>query len=100
MEGLNDMFSYMKEELKNLHDELRKSTFEVTDYNNLVKITVNGLQEIRSVKVDPSLIKPGSEAVLEEGLREAISRMMVKSREFLKQELGKLMGGIDLPNIF
>lgn len=100
MEDLTGMFAYMQEELENLNKELRKKTYEVMDSNGLIKITVNGLQEVRNVNVSPKLINPGSEAIFQEALREALSQVMVKSKQFIKQEMGNLMGGLDLPNIF
>ncbi len=77
----------------------RLAAVELTGYagGDMVRVTVNGRNEVRAVKIDPALAKPEDVEVLEDLLVAAFADARVKVEARMREEMSKLTGGIDLP---
>ena len=64
---------------------------------DMVRVTVNGRNEVRAVKIDPALAKPEDIEVLEDLLVAAFADARTKVEARMREEMSKLTGGIDLP---
>ena len=64
---------------------------------DMVRVTVNGRNEVRAVKIDPALAKPEDIEVLEDLLVAAFADARTKVETRMREEMSKLTGGIDLP---
>ena len=63
----------------------------------MVTVTLNGKGEMRSVKVDPSLIIPAEAEVMEDLITAAHNDALSKVEAQKKEESSKMMGGLQLP---
>jgi DNA-binding YbaB/EbfC family protein len=81
-----------QEELKNLRVE------EVVDAGS-VKVVANGRQEIIAIVLDPGIIHPANSGVLQELLVSAVNKALTKSRKVAEQEMNKITGGLNIPNL-
>ena len=63
----------------------------------MVTVTLNGKGEMRSVKVDPSLIIPAEAEVMEDLITAAHNDALSKVEAQQKEESSKMMGGLQLP---
>lgn len=63
----------------------------------LVTITLNGKSEMRSCKIDPSLINPDETEILEDLVVAACNDAKSKVEAHVQEEMGKLTGGLPLP---
>ncbi len=64
---------------------------------DMVRVTVNGRNEVRAVKIDPALAKPEDIEMLEDLLVAAFADARTKVEARMREEMSKLTGGIDLP---
>ena len=70
---------------------------EGTAGGGLVKATSDGKGNIKSVKIDPSLLDPAEVEVLEDLLAAALRDVQTKAEEKSAEEMGKVTGGLKLP---
>ena len=65
----------------------------------LVTAVVNGIQELKAIRIDPKAIDPNEKAMLEDLVMAAINQALEASRAKMKQELEKLSGGVKIPGL-
>jgi len=63
----------------------------------LVAVTMNGKGAVRSVSVDPSLLKADEKEVLEDLLVAAFNDARNKVDDHVKEKTAEIMGGLQLP---
>ncbi|MEK7578636.1 MAG: YbaB/EbfC family nucleoid-associated protein [Patescibacteria group bacterium] len=93
MKALFDMQKKMEE----LKRELEAVTFEVESADKSIKITMNGSQEIRDIKIQGNLEGlPNSE--LETVLKDTCNRAIKRSHDIAAQKM-KSVTGLNLPGL-
>jgi DNA-binding YbaB/EbfC family protein len=63
----------------------------------MVKVTLNGKNEMRAVKIDPSLVDPKDTEVLEDLIVAAFNDAKNKVDAHMAEEMAKITGGLQLP---
>ena len=63
----------------------------------LVKVTVNGKSEMKTVNIDPSLLKPEEAEILEDLIVAAVNDARAKAEAKLAERMRELTGGLQLP---
>jgi DNA-binding YbaB/EbfC family protein len=71
----------LQAKLAKAQEELAQATIEVSAGGGAVKVTVNGQQEIKSVKISPEAINPDEVELLEDLVLAAVNEAMTKSKE-------------------
>ncbi len=82
-----------------LQAEAGKKQVEATAGGGMVTVTVNGLQEIISVKIDKEVINPEDSQMLEDLILAASNEALRKSKDMMQAEMGKLTGGLKIPGL-
>ena len=89
----------LQAKLAKAHEELASATVEASSGGGAVKVTVNGQQELQSIKLSPEAINPNDAELLEDLVLAAINEAMTKSRELAAERLGKITGGLKIPGL-
>ena len=89
----------LQAKLAKAQQELASATIEATSGGGAVKVTVNGQQEVQSVKISPEAINPEDVELLEDLVLAAINEAMTKSKELAAERLGKITGGLKIPGL-
>jgi hypothetical protein len=63
----------------------------------MVKVTLNGKNEMRAVKIDPSLVDPKDTEVLEDLIVAAFNDAKGKVDAHMAEEMAQITGGLQLP---
>ena len=79
--------------------ELANESVEGKAGDGLVIATANGVQEIKSLKIDKKAIDPNDPTMLEDLIIAAVNAALTQSKEHMQKELGKISGGIKLPGL-
>ena len=82
-----------------LQEELGGRTVEATAGGGMVKVTVNGKQELVSLTVEKEVIDPDDKEMLEDLVAAAINEGLNRSREMVQSEMAKLTGGLNIPGL-
>jgi DNA-binding YbaB/EbfC family protein len=91
----NQLTAKIEQRKKELADE----TLEGVSGEGRVKVVVNGLQEVRSIKVAKEVVDPQDVPMLEDLLMAAVNAALSASRAHMQQELSKVSGGLSIPGL-
>jgi DNA-binding YbaB/EbfC family protein len=100
MKNINQMMKQAQQfQAKMAEMQERMNQIEMTGMSGggLVKVTVNGKSEMKSLSVDPSLVDPKEVEVLEDLIVAAFNDAKSKVEAHIAEEMGKLTGGLNLP---
>ena len=89
----------LQEKLAKAQAELANVTVEASSGGGAVKVTMNGQQQIQSIKISPEVINPEDVEMLEDLVLTAVSEAIVKSQEAAAGQLGGLTGGLKIPGL-
>ena len=89
----------LQAKLAKAQKELADITLEASSGGGAVKVTINGQQQIQSVKISPEAINPDDVEMLEDLVLTAVNEAMAKSQELAAKRLGKLTGGLNIPGL-
>jgi len=89
----------LTEKIEQRKKELADETVEGKSGEGRVTVVANCVQEIRSIKIDKSLVDPNDLAMLEDLVTAAVNTALASSREKMQRELGKISGGVKIPGI-
>lgn len=87
----------LQTDLVKKQEELAQKIVTVSSGGGAVTVTVNGKQEIVSIKITPDILDSTDKGMLEELIQAACNEGLKKSRELMAQELSQLTGGLPLP---
>jgi DNA-binding YbaB/EbfC family protein len=79
--------------------ELSKTIVEANSGKGAVKVTIDGQQQVRSVKISPTVINPDKVEQLEDLVLKAVTEAIAKSQKMAAKRLGKLTGGLKIPGL-
>lgn len=105
MKGRPDMGNLLKQaqqlqtKMARLQEELEEKTVEASSGGGMVTAVINGRQEILSINIEPEVINPDDQEMLQDLILAAINDGLAKARNMVNEEMGKLTGGLNLPHI-
>lgn len=79
--------------------ELANITLEASSGGGAVTVTINGQQDIQSVKISPEVVDPEDVELLEDLVLAAVREAIAKSQEAANKHLGGLTGGLNIPGL-
>ena len=93
MKGLLEMQKKMQE----VKRELDNTSFDIQSSDGVVKITMNGAQEIKEIVIKGSLTEP-EQARLASSLKDTFNRAIKRSQEVAAQKM-KEVTGFNIPGL-
>ena len=85
--------------LAQIQEDLARRTLEASAGGGMVTAVVNGRQELVSLTIDPSVVKPEDVGMLQDLVVAAVNQGIRLAREAAQEEMNQLTGGIPLPGI-
>lgn len=87
----------MQTRLQEMQDGLASQTVTATSGGGMVTVTADGKGQVRSIKVDPSVVDPADVEMLEDLVLAAVSEAQKKAQGLAQEQMQKLTGGLSLP---
>jgi DNA-binding YbaB/EbfC family protein len=87
----------MQSKLQQFQERLAEITITGSSAAGMVQVTLNGKGEMRTVKLDPSLVSKDEKEVLEDLIVAAFADAKGKVEAHVREEMSKLTGGLNLP---
>ena len=103
---MKNMMSMMKQAQKlqakmvEMQAEMGNRTVSAQAGGGMVEATVNGRQELLSLRIDKEVVSPDDVEMLQDLILAAVNEALNRSREMMAQEMGKLTGGMQIPGLF
>jgi DNA-binding YbaB/EbfC family protein len=100
-----DISSLMKQaqdfqqKMGQVQEELAKKTVTSEVGGGMVKVTVNGKQELLAIQIEKEVINPDDADMLQDLIAAAVNDAMRKAREMIQAEMGRLTGGVNIPGL-
>jgi len=98
--GLLKQAQQLQSKMQALQEELARRTVTAQAGGGMVEATVNGRQELLSLRIDPEVVSPEEVDLLQDLILAAVNEALNRSREMVAQEMSKLTGGLGLPGMF
>jgi DNA-binding YbaB/EbfC family protein len=95
--GLMKQAAQLQSKMEALQAELDTVEVEGTAGGGLVTVKLTGKGDMKGVKIDDSLIKPGEKEILEDLLVAAHADARRKAETVMKEKMQGLTGGLPLP---
>jgi nucleoid-associated protein EbfC len=87
----------MQGKMARIQEELGSKEVEGTAGGGVVKVRVNGHQQVLGVEIGPDAVDPEDVELLQDMVLAAINEALDRSRELAAGELGALTAGLGLP---
>ena len=103
--GFGDMSNLLKQaqemqkKMKSTESGLAERIVEGSSGGGVVKVYMNGLQDIQGVKIAAEAVDPDDVDGLEDLVMTAVKQAVEASRELREKEMGKVTGGMNLPGM-
>lgn len=97
--GLMKQAQQLQSKIQALQEELGKRTVSAQAGGGMVEATVNGRQELLSLRIDPEVVSPEDVEMLQDLILAAVNEALNRSREMVAQEMAKLTGGLGIPGM-
>jgi len=101
--AMKDLMKMMKQaqelqgRMQRMQEELAALEVSGQSGAGLVKVTLNGKGEMRSVKIDPSLLKPDDAEIVEDLVVAAFQDAKNKVEGEMQKRMQEVAGGLPLP---
>jgi DNA-binding YbaB/EbfC family protein len=89
----------LQAQLLKAQEELASLTVEASSGGGAVKVTMNGQQQILSVKIAPEVVNPEDVEMLEDMVLSAVKEAQVMAQEAAAKKMGGLTGGLKIPGL-
>lgn len=90
----------MQAKLTALQKELAEREVESSSGGGMVKVKVNGKQEILELKISKECVDPSDTEMLEELVKTAVNQAVKESQEMVSGAMSKITGGMNIPGFF
>ncbi|HWL30822.1 MAG TPA: YbaB/EbfC family nucleoid-associated protein [Xanthobacteraceae bacterium] len=95
--GMMKQAAQLQSKMKELQEELDRTEVQGAAGGGMVTVTLNAKGDLKSVKLDDSLMKPGETEILEDLLVAAHADARRKAEEVMQDKMKGLTGGLPLP---
>lgn len=89
----------MQQQLAKVQEGLEHESLEASAGGGAVTATVNGKQQLKSIKIDPSAVDPLDLAMLEDLVLAAVNGAMGKAQQLAADRMGAITGGMNIPGL-
>jgi nucleoid-associated protein EbfC len=95
--GMMKQVGEMQARVQQMQDELAALEIDGQSGGGLVKVTLTGKGDLKKVRIDPSLVKPGEAEILEDLIVAAMADAKSKLDAKLQAKMQEVTGGLPLP---
>lgn len=89
-----------QEQMAKIQEETGSRTVEASSGGGMVSVVANGRGEVLSIKIEPEVVNPQDIEMLQDLIVAAVNEAIKKAQEMMKEEMGKLTGGLKIPGLF
>ena len=90
----------VQQKMATLQRELEVREYDISSGGGMVKLKINGKQEITEFKLDPECIDPNDKETLEELIKTAVNQGVRESQESANKAISQVTGGLNTFGLF
>lgn len=96
--NMMEMVKKLQQNVEDIQSRLKDERIELSS-GDVIKITVNGQQEVISIELNSKYLSADNASLLQDLLVATINNALAKSREINQTAMNKLAGDLNLPKI-
>jgi DNA-binding YbaB/EbfC family protein len=100
LQGLMKQAQQMQQKMATLQKELEQRELETSSGGGMIKIKINGKQQVLAISINKECVDPNDVAGLEELVKTAINQAVKESQDMVSGAMSKVTGGINIPGLF
>ncbi len=93
------MMRKMQRQMEKIQKELEETRIETSAGGGLVKVVINGQQDIESISISPDAVDPEDVELLEDLVLAAVNDAVGESRSVAARKMSALTGGMKIPGL-
>ena len=90
----------MQQKISTLQKELEARELETSTGGGMIKIKINGKQEIIDIEIAKESMEDNDPEMLQEMLKTAVNQAIKESQDMVSSAMSKVTGGINIPGLF
>ncbi len=87
----------MQQKMAEVQEKIAQAEVEGQAGAGMVKLTLNGKGELKTLTLDPKIMDPEDTEMAEDLIKAAFQDAKAKADAFAQEEMGKVTGGLGLP---
>src|ERR1041384_356059 len=95
--GLMKQATQLQEKMQEMQAELDRITVDGTAGGGMVSVTMSAKGDLKSVRIDEQLVKPGEKEIIEDLIVAAHADARRKAEALMAEKMKGLPGGLPLP---
>ena len=99
MAGMMKQAQKLQSKMLQMQEELAQKTVEASAGGGMVKVVVNGKQQIVSIQIEKEVVDPEDVDMLQDLVQAAVNDALARSQEMVNAEMSKLTGGLSIPGL-
>ncbi|MBW1650398.1 MAG: YbaB/EbfC family nucleoid-associated protein [Deltaproteobacteria bacterium] len=102
MKGMGNMLKEaqkLQSKMLRLQEELADETVEASAGGGMVKVTVNGRQQILNIAIEKEVVDPEDVEMLQDLIVAAINDALKKSNDIASEQMKGVTGGFNIPGL-
>jgi DNA-binding YbaB/EbfC family protein len=97
--GMMKQVQQMQAKMAEMQAQLESTEIEGSAGGGMVKVVVNGKNEIRSITIDKEVVNPDDVEMLQDLIIAALNQAREKSQEIQQQQMSSITGGLNIPGL-
>ena len=86
----------MQHDMARMQEELGARELTAQSGGGVVKVTIYGRKEVKSIEINPACVDPDDVEMLQDLITAAVNEALRMADEMMNAEMGKLTGGMNL----
>ncbi len=99
MGGMMKQLQKMQAKMEEIQNELEQTQVEGSAGGGMVKVIVNGKQDLLEIKIDPEVVDPEDIEMLQDLIVAAVNQARQKAQELQAEQMSALTGGLNIPGM-
>jgi DNA-binding YbaB/EbfC family protein len=100
LNALMQQAQMMQQQMMQAQEAAKQKTVEASAGGGMVTVVVSGALELKSIKIDPTVIDPKDAGMLQDLVIAAVNQGLQKAQELVAAELSSVTGGLNIPGLF
>lgn len=103
MKNMNNLLKQaqvMQAKLAALQNEMTTREVEASSGGGMVKVKVNGKQELLAITINKECVDPNDVDMLQELVKTAVNQAIKDSQTMVSSAMNKITGGVNIPGLF
>ena len=97
--NIQKMMQQAQQMQENLQQQLKRTKVEATAGGGMVTVVMNGVKEIQTLTIDPEVVSLDDVEMLQDLIVAAITDAQRRADDLVSQQMGGMMGGLNIPGL-